>query len=280
MISVKKRSMIVTDFDGTLFTSDEMVSNADIEALHKLGKQGHIRVIATGRSLYSVLKSIPVDLPFDYLICSTGAAIYDWKSKALIGKFNLGREEVKTVCELLDTLKLDYILQEAVPDNHKCFYVQYSVRNSDLEKRNLLYEKFVKKLESEKELPAESCQFIVIFQGEDGISCYEYIKKKLNTLKVIRTTSPLDHKTLWIEIYPKQVSKAHGINILREITGIDTDHLMVLGNDYNDLDMLLLTKYSYIVSNAPDDLKKEFITVHSNNENGFAEAVNNYLLQH
>ena len=52
---------------------------------------------------------------------------------------------------------------------------------------------------------------------------------------------------------------------------------MVIGNDYKDLDMLRFAKNSFVVSNAPDDLKKEFIKFCQSHHDGFSEAVDLFL---
>jgi hypothetical protein len=57
--------LFVCDFDGTLLRSDRSFSNADLEALKQLDAFGIVRVIATGRSIYSLhtisISELPVD---------------------------------------------------------------------------------------------------------------------------------------------------------------------------------------------------------------------------
>lgn len=48
--------MIVTDFDGTLFSDEKKVKRTDYETLVNLGERGIKRVIATGRSSFSANK--------------------------------------------------------------------------------------------------------------------------------------------------------------------------------------------------------------------------------
>jgi len=273
----EKVKMIVTDLDGTLFNAEGIISDTNLETLRQLRDSGNISVIATGRSLYSSLKSLPPDLPIDYLVCSTGACIYNWKNHQILKSYNLNSSEVKQVYGLLMKLKLDFIIQEAAPENHKCHYVKHSEENKDLENRNELYKTFSKKLDVNHFFPKESCQFIVIFDGNESVNCYDYIKNNLKNLKVIRTTSPLNHTSLWIEIYPSEVSKAKGIEFISTMHGIEINNIMTLGNDYNDRDMLLLTKNAFVVNNAPEDLKKEFYTVSDHNQHGFSEAVEIFL---
>jgi len=52
-----------------------------------------------------------------------------------------------------------------------------------------------------------------------------------------------------------------------------------VGNDYNDLDLLEWAGKSYVVENAPTDLKARFPAVASNNHGGVAEAAKSLLAE-
>jgi hydroxymethylpyrimidine pyrophosphatase-like HAD family hydrolase len=58
---------------------------------------------------------------------------------------------------------------------------------------------------------------------------------------------------------------------------IDPGQTLSIGNDYNDLDLLEWTASSFVVENAPDDLKERFPVVASHNEGGVAEAIQRWL---
>jgi hydroxymethylpyrimidine pyrophosphatase-like HAD family hydrolase len=63
--------LFVCDFDGTLLRSDRSFSRADLKALNQLDALGIVRVIATGRSIYS-LNTISISgLPVDFIIFSS-----------------------------------------------------------------------------------------------------------------------------------------------------------------------------------------------------------------
>ena len=55
--------------------------------------------------------------------------------------------------------------------------------------------------------------------------------------------------------------------------GIEKNETVGIGNDFNDVDLLEMTHESYVVANAPDELKQRFNVVGSNEKNGFAEVV-------
>jgi hydroxymethylpyrimidine pyrophosphatase-like HAD family hydrolase len=94
---------------------------------------------------------------------------------------------------------------------------------------------------------------------------------------VIRTTSPIDGESTWIEIFPPSVSKARAAEWIAAREGIESSRTLAIGNDYNDLDLLDWAPAGYLVANAPDDLKTRFPTVGSHEENGFTEAIGRWL---
>ncbi|MFW5799204.1 MAG: HAD family hydrolase, partial [Spirochaetota bacterium] len=95
--------------------------------------------------------------------------------------------------------------------------------------------------------------------------------------KTVKTTSPLDGKSIWIEIFPLSVSKSLAGQYIADIENVPYYNIATVGNDYNDLDLLNWSKKSFVVSNAPDELKNKYKCVRSNNENGFTEAVSLWL---
>jgi hydroxymethylpyrimidine pyrophosphatase-like HAD family hydrolase len=72
------RAMVVTDLDGTLLNSSASLSAANRDTLCRLGEQGVLRVVATGRNLYSARLAMTPDMPVDYLVFASGAGTLAW----------------------------------------------------------------------------------------------------------------------------------------------------------------------------------------------------------
>jgi hydroxymethylpyrimidine pyrophosphatase-like HAD family hydrolase len=118
----------------------------------------------------------------------------------------------------------------------------------------------------------EHASQIIVIPDKDE-SYYNQLSQKLPEVKCIRTTSPLDKETLWIEIFPKNVSKGHGVAWLCDYTQTDPTKTVGIGNDYNDLDLLDFTTQSFVVANAPDELQQQYSTCNSNTSCGFTDAI-------
>jgi hypothetical protein len=267
--------IVITDLDGTLLNNSKQVSLIDMKSLYWLGEHKIIRAIATGRNFYSTFKSITEKFPIDFLIFSSGAGIYDWKQKKLIHSQYLPENDVKQISEILINHKIDFMIHEMVPENHKFIYYRTKNKNPDFERRLKIYKEFADELNPKTETYKHASQILAVFPND--IKLFQEIESKFNDIKIIRTTSPLDGDSIWMEIFPKSVSKGHGIAWLCDKLKINQSQTISVGNDYNDIDMLEYTAKKYVVSNAPDDLKEKFPICVSNQNNGFTDAISRHL---
>lgn len=267
--------IVITDLDGTLLNNYKDVSILDMKTLYWLGENKIIRVIATGRNFFSAKKSISDKFPIDYLIFSSGAGICNWKTKELIHSQYLPENEVREISKILINHNIDFMIHEMVPDNHRFVYHRSNSNNPDFERRIKVYKEFAFELNPNTETYKNASQILAIFPND--IDSFDEIKNKFTDIKIIRTTSPLDGDSIWMEIFPNTVSKGHGIKWLCDQLKISQLETISIGNDYNDIDMLEYTAKRYVVSNAPDDLKNRFPVCNSNQENGFTSALCPYF---
>ena len=267
----KNWEMIIADLDGTLLNNNREVSLTDMKTLFWLGEHNIIRVIATGRNFFSLSKVLKDNFPIDYLIFSSGAGVYDWKNKTLMHSQYIPDYEVKQISEILINHKVDFMIHEMIPENHRFVYYRSGNHNPDFERRIKVYNDFAVELNPKKESYQHACQILAVFPND--ISLFDEIKQKFSDIKIIRTTSPLDGDSIWMEIFPEIVSKGYGINWLCKELNIDPVKTISIGNDYNDIDMLEYTAEKFVVDNAPDDLKEKFPVCKSNQENGFTDVV-------
>ncbi len=267
--------MFITDIDGTLFRPDQTFSNEDKSSMISLKTKGVIRVAATGRSIFSLERSLKEPLPVDYLIFSTGGGIarYPEPFKNIIKTNKINPERTEYAAAFLETLGVDYMIQKPIPDNHFFDYRLKNSDNKDFITRLNYYKKYSSPLNSNLKIKASQLLVIVPDDNEDIL--LSIIKDNLKQFSIIKATSPLDGKTTWIEILPPETSKSHAAAWLAESIGISKKHIVAIGNDYNDEDLLSWVNQGYVVENAPDDLKSRFKTVASNKNNGVSEAIQN-----
>lgn len=268
-------AIAATDFDGTLYRSDFSISLKNIQTLRSLVKKRIMSVIVTGRSYYSLSRVINDMFPVDYLIVSSGSGIYSMKTKELIYKTSIPPGDASSICRYLLELGCDFVIHEPLPDNHYFYYRKTSKSNEDFEKRLKFYPDFGKKLTISRTVSKHVSQFLIV--DKEGSSLFRKIEQTLTNFTIIRTTSPLDHKSSWIEIFPKGTDKGSTLKYLADLHGIGPENVFAIGNDYNDIHMLQWAGSSFAVENAPSPIKERYCTVSSNDNDGFSEAINIWL---
>lgn len=269
----KKAKLVAIDFDGTLAQPDSSVRDEELYALQKLGEENILRVIATGRSLFSADEVMKADMPIDYLVFSSGVGVMEWKTRKIIHQNLLDVDLAKSLEKRLIALNLDFMVHHPAPDNHAFYYHQYGKGVDDFKRRIELYQNHAIPLEKDVSYAGISQMLIIVDDLDYGLKLIDNLRQDYPQLNIVRTTSPLDNGSLWIEIFPKHVSKAHGIQFVASENGISVEDVWCVGNDYNDLDMLRYAGKSFVVANAPEDLKSEFTCIPSNVSGGVSDLL-------
>lgn len=270
--------MVVTDLDGTLLQKDHTISARDNETLEMLGRLNVCRVAATGRNLFKVRQVLTANSPFDYVILSSGAGIMDWKTQELIKALFIPAEETGKIIDFLINRKQNFKVSRELPDNHNFAWWQ-SYDCPELTRYVTHHRVLGEATPVDPVKPFPSSQILMFFPSSSDK--FDILKDKIlkafPDLSIIRTTSPLNPEYTWMEIFPKGVSKAQGIQDLCTITGISRENTLSVGNDYNDTEMLDFTRHSYVVDNAPGDLKLKYLISLAYHENGFSHAVSQHI---
>ncbi|MCB5230920.1 MAG: HAD-IIB family hydrolase [Candidatus Cloacimonas sp.] len=273
----QNKKIVFTDLDGTLLNNESILSAKNRETLNRLGEQGVIRAIATGRSLFSAKRVLSLDFPIDYMVFSTGAGIIDWKTQQILYKRNLNESEVNECAEYFLQRKLNFMLHRAVPDTHYFYYHKGEGVPEDFNLRMEIYHGYWAEFNPVEHTAIQATQFLSMYPKDEFEAAYERFTNEKPYLSIIKTSSPLAKNTLWLEIFAEGVNKGVGANKLIDLLNLQDADAMVIGNDYNDKDMLKAFENSYVVANAPKDLRKEHKKVASNYEDGFSEAVEDWL---
>jgi len=264
--------MAVSDLDGTLTRTDRTLNRLDRETFAALGEKGTVRVIATGRTVYSTRQVVPADYPIDYLIFSSGAGIMNWRTSEILRTHHLVAEQIVAVETLLRSWGLDYMLHDPIPETHRFRYRASGRENADFRHRCEKHAALCSEWNPDH-APECATQFVVVEPPESGEALHARLLRELSAFSVIRATSPLDGKSTWVEIFPRSVAKSLACAWVAEREGVLAAGVLAVGNDYNDLDLLRWAKTRFVVANAPEPLRNEFPVVPSSDENGFAVAV-------
>jgi Cof subfamily protein (haloacid dehalogenase superfamily) len=261
---------LFTDLDRTLLKDNGMFSEANLKAMKDLSENNVKLIIATGRNILSAKKVLTKKHDFDFLMFSSGAGIINWQNSEIIYENNLNTRDTQRTIDILLNNEVDFMVHDVIPENHKFYYwIHHSL--PDFKRRIKLYEEFAQPLELNRS-PIKATQLLVVLKQEEEEK-YESIKNELKFVKVIRATSPLDNKSIWLEIFPRNISKGQSAEWLCRNLEIEQEETVGIGNDFNDLDMLSYTGQSYVVANTPQEIKVLYPTVKSNNDAGFTDML-------
>jgi len=285
-----KLEVIISDIDGTLLNNESKISDVNKTTLELLKQKGIVIVLATGRSLYSakkVLEENNILFLIDYLIFSTGAAIYHVKNDQIFNITKLKEEDITEIENYLNVeINLDYMIQAPIPNNHWFSYKKNNrfKINPDFYNRIQIYKDSILRRE---QIIDSATQFIAIVP-EVIESVFKEVQRKFkNKFSIVKTTSPLNQKSLWIEIFPSNVSKSTASINLLKLLNLNLDNSITIGNDFNDMDLLKIGKKNYLLENAPEELKSiaskntdynDCFIAPSNKNDGFTEAIKENII--
>jgi hydroxymethylpyrimidine pyrophosphatase-like HAD family hydrolase len=214
------------------------------------------------------------NFPIDYAIFSTGAGILKFSSDKLIYQKSINCLGIQKITAYFDHFKIDYMVHKAIPDTQTFFYKNFNDQNNpDFHTRLALYKKFNQPFPASFEYFGSATQALGIIPKEKSHGRIDAIQQALSDFSVIHATSPLDHQSLWVEVFHKDVSKSRAVSWLSNRLKIDRRDVIAVGNDYNDEDLLSWSGEAYVVENAPEFLKQKYNCVSSNNHLGVTHAV-------
>ncbi|MGQ8338480.1 HAD family hydrolase [Sunxiuqinia sp. A32] len=271
--------LVATDLDGTFLRNDKTISSEDLRMLNLLGEREIVRVAATGRNLQKVKEVLSPEVPFDYIAFSSGAGIYNWKNHRLLYRQNLSKDTANKIIKILISQDLNFHLFHQVPNNHKCWYFRGSQPCMEFERYFEFHHSFSEPIPESQKIEEDVCQFLVIFPNQPEL--FHRLKEELHRMhgdiKIVRASSPIGTGYIWMEIFHQDVSKGNAIRFLCDQIQIHPNETLGIGNDYNDLDLLDFTSISYLVANAPDEMKAKYLSAPSNEEDAFSISLKNHL---
>ena len=270
--------MVIFDLDGTLLSSQKEILKENLEALIQAQKKGIKVVLATGRNVL-VLDEIKKQLKLDefktgYCIGVNGLQIYDCKTTTLEKLKSLSFEQIKMIKAKAKKHRFNTI---AFSDD--CSYIS-SIGLIGLVLKNKTFIKKIFNKRFDGRLPKAE-----ISKYEDGIEDINKIcllaspRKSTKAIKAeLEEFQFMQVHHGWNEIMLPGINKASAILKILEKENITTDEIAVFGDSENDLEMLKMTKNSYAMGNAMENVKVVAShVIESHNEPGIAKVLQEIL---
>ena len=261
------KTLYVSDLDGTLLRTNQKTSDFTNKIINELVEEGLLFSYATARSYntsHKVTEGMTADFP---LIVYNGVFVRDNASGEMLLK-NFFDEEIKEVVLELVEHDLSPIVYAYVDGVERFTFNIDEVNDATLEfaltRENDSRYRPIKSLE---ELIAGEIFYLTLIDDESKLKpFYDKYKDKYHCFfqKDMYTGNQ------WLEIIPKNASKANAIKQLKDM--LNCDRLVVFGDGVNDIDMFEIADEAYAVENAVDELK-EIATgvIACNDEDGVAK---------
>lgn len=240
------KKILFYDVDSTLYShKSNGIPKSTIEAIKQARLNGHIIVLATGRSkkltdLLDIFKYIE----FDYFVTINGTLVLD-KYDNIIFSLPCNQKAVLNVLKLVDKHNLNV-----------CFINKddYYLYKDEDKRSHLGYDPLHIPIPLKKEYLYEDIYQLNLF-CED-----EYVNEFIELTGEYLSYSKLDN--YGYDVYAKDQTKATGIKHLLEYLNVDVEDTFAFGDGHNDKEMIEYCGVGIAMGNAIDKVKKasDYIT--------------------
>lgn len=236
--------LIASDLDGTLLQNGAQVLTSEAkQVIAAIQKTGILFVAASGRQYPNLCRLFGERSKDMIFICENGA--YTVQNGQEFDSVPMDRElgialmqdiYTRENCEVLLSGKHTSYLQPKTEEYE--YRLRYIVKNNvqivaDLTK---VEEPFLK----------------ISAYRSDGISISEeYFRNRW-----ARQLQAVVSDRLWMDFTAFDVNKGYALEKVQKIFGIAKEETMVFGDNYNDIEMFAQASYSYVMENAPEDVKR------------------------
>ncbi|HEX8733989.1 MAG TPA: Cof-type HAD-IIB family hydrolase [Pyrinomonadaceae bacterium] len=282
--------LLALDLDGTLLDSKGKIPSANTEAIRRAEEKGVLVTIATGRRFRDAR---PVGLQLELnapLITHNGALLKYAQTLETVAASLLSSETVREILRVGREFGADALLSADPHGKGTLFYDTVSAENIPLQKY-IVWSKHLHGDEAEEavihvpsleNVLAETETVHVSFSGKCAPMCEleMILQNELSeTATILTTRYPRLDFTL-IDILPPDASKGIGLEKLAVIENLTPENVMVVGDNFNDLQMLEFAGTPVVMGNASPELleNESFHQTLSNDENGVAAAIERFIL--
>ena len=266
--------LLALDMDGTILTSQKTVSPATVKAINNLIKRGTAVTLCTGRGV-AELKDYTDDFSaIPYGILNSGGCVYDFTKRQSIHRILLDDSSLIECIRAAQKVKaMPYLLTEdasvaQAEDMRDVSRFQMGMYQS-------LYDRvatIVPDMETYvREHPGKSLK-LCIFHRDPGTR--EQTRRAVEHLGM----ELADAETTSLEISPKGVTKALGLQILCRYLGIPIEESVAVGDADNDIDVLKAAGLSVAMGNANKTVKDLCdVIVADNDRDGVVEVIDRFF---
>jgi len=264
---------IMCDIDGTLLTSEGIVSPLTVESIKRAKEQGILFGLSTGRDVHSVkalMKEWGIAGLVDAIVGTGGAEICDFILGVEKQSFPIVGQLIFEIMKHYEDMDVNFI----VP-HEGVFYVQKDDRH-------------IQRLSKDDKVPYQIVDFhkflkepkpkLIIMCDEDNMPHVIARSQTFHSQKF--KCASLKTASVLYEYMDPRVSKTYGLKQIMDLHHIDMCDLCTFGDADNDYDMTLHAGVGVVMANGSEKTKSvaDYIT-DDHNHDGIGKFINQYILQ-
>ena len=239
-------TLVVCDMDNTLLTAKEGLPACNRTVIQLFTEMGGLFTVATGRPPESIRAALPgITLSSPAISCN-GALLYDFSNNTVLQRSTLNREQATTA--ILDVMEHFPRMGVEVMAGDGEMYV---VRANETTHAHQVDEQLGSIACPLENVPDGWVKVVFASDPESIRKLGQYAKTKYYG----RDNYFLATNSIYLEIMPGGVSKASGLHDLCALMSKSMKNTVVIGDYYNDLEIMREAGYAVAVANAPAEVK-------------------------
>lgn len=264
--------LLASDIDGTLIESG-YINPRNVEAVDYFISEGGMFSLSTGRFSGAVSDVTSKLNRVSPSVVANGCVIYDFENSRLVYETVLPAEDLHLAEHIINT-------SPEVGLEIYCREQAFTVKRTERMTLHQNYEKFTAPDISFSDACVYSWnKAIFAFESErEREEMFEGVKDSAVKCGFIKTSAVINGEIqYYMEMVPKNVSKASALKILCEKYGIKKGSLFAIGDYYNDLEMIKNADISAVPFTSPEDIKQYADYITCSCDNGAVADFINYL---
>lgn len=262
---------VFVDVDGTLITSDHTVSEQTKQTIHKLLEKKVPVVLVSARPIDGILPISKRIGTLDLPVASLNGGYIVMNNEVIFESFI----DLDTVAKLHDQL-MSYGVTLLYYQQRECFAEvmdKHVEKEQKVAKVPVVIQPFAVTLDQWKAKSTGPNKILIV-------STPDAVRKMQKTLlaQYGNTLNICSSKPSYLEIMNSAASKTNAIKFLLNIFNLKQEEIIVIGDNYNDKEMIEFGGMGIAMGNAPDEVKAaaNFVT-DTNNNDGVHKALVKFM---
>ena len=271
--------LLAIDIDGTLLNSQFQIPPANLKALRHAHEAGVEIILVTGRR-HDFALPIARELGFDLWLISSNGAVTRSLSGELFHRDLLPVATARTLCRAMREYRGNTVLTFDTENKGALVLERMDELSGSIQRwleKNMQYIDFVVPIERALVSDPVQAMFCGTIDRMRGALTTLASCAVAERITVLRTEYPPRDLCI-VDVLNQGCSKGHAVERWASYRGIPREQVMAIGDNYNDIEMLVFAGIPVIMGNASPELRgRGWMVTGLHDEAGVASAVEQVL---